>query len=79
LRGLRRGLAVAGFAALLRHIKGYAQLIKQDIDSLPFERYPDLQAAAPRRFGASVDERFSFGVDCLVAGLGARLGEGRTS
>ena len=60
-------------------IKGYAQLIKQYIESLPAERYPNLQAAAPRIFGASLDERFSFGVDCLVAGLEARLAEGRTS
>jgi TetR/AcrR family transcriptional regulator, tetracycline repressor protein len=54
-------------------MQGYGQMLRQYIESLPLEGYPNLQAAAPRIFGASLDERFDFGVDCLVAGLEAKL------
>ncbi len=58
-------------------MKGYAQLIRQYIESLPLDRYPNLKSSASRIFGASLDERFSFGVDCLVAGLEAKLAAAR--
>ena len=54
-------------------MKGYGQMLREYIESLPLEAYPNLQAAAPRIFGASLDDRFDFGVDCLVAGLEAKL------
>ena len=59
-------------------MKAYAQMIRQYIESLPLERYPNLKVSAPRIFGASLDERFDFGVDCLVAGLEAKLVAART-
>jgi TetR/AcrR family tetracycline transcriptional repressor len=55
-------------------VREYGQLIRHYIEALPLDRYPNLQAAAPRIFSASLDERFQFGVDCLVAGFEARLG-----
>ena len=58
-------------------MKAFGQLIRQYIESLPLERYPNLKASAPRIFGASLDERFAFGVDCLVAGLEAKLAAAR--
>ena len=51
----------------------YAQMIGQYIQTLPPERYPNLRAAAHRVFTAGPDERFAFGVECLIAGLEARL------
>ena len=54
-------------------MKDYGQMLRQYIESLPLEGYPNLRVAAPRIFGASLDERFAFGVDCLVAGLEAKL------
>ena len=53
--------------------KAYFGLVRQYIASLPANLYPNLQAAAPRMFTASPDERFAFGMDCLIAGLEARL------
>ena len=53
--------------------KGYFQMVRQYIEGLPPDRYPDLQAAAPRIFTASLDDRFAFGIDCLIAGFAARL------
>lgn len=40
---------------------------------LPADRYPNLVATAPQMFGGGLDERFAFGLDCLVDGLAARL------
>jgi AcrR family transcriptional regulator len=39
---------------------------------LPPDRFPNVVAAAPRMFGASADERFAFGLGCLIDGLAAR-------
>ncbi len=55
-------------------MRAYGQMIRQYIDSLPPALYPNLQASAPRIFGHSLDERFSFGVECLIAGFEAKLG-----
>jgi TetR/AcrR family transcriptional regulator, tetracycline repressor protein len=60
-------------------VRGYAQLIRQYIEALPPDRYPNLQAAAPRIFSASLDDRFAFGLDCLIAGFEARLNAGRST
>jgi TetR/AcrR family transcriptional regulator, tetracycline repressor protein len=53
--------------------KGYFRMVQAYIEALPVDRYPNLQAAAPRIFSASLDERFAFGLDCLIGGLEARL------
>ena len=53
--------------------RGYFQMVWQYIDTLPADRYPNLRAAAPRIFTASLDERFAFGIDALIAGFEARL------
>lgn len=53
--------------------KGYFRMVQQYIEALPVDRYPNLRAAAPRIFSASLDERFSFGLDCLIGGLEAKL------
>jgi TetR/AcrR family transcriptional regulator, tetracycline repressor protein len=60
-------------------MRTYAQMLRQYIDSLPAGSYPNLQAAAARIFGVSLEERFSFGVDSLIAGLEARLAATRTA
>jgi TetR/AcrR family tetracycline transcriptional repressor len=44
------------------------------VSLLPPDRFPNLVAAAPRLFGSSRDARFEFGLECLIDGLGARLG-----
>jgi hypothetical protein len=54
-------------------MKAYGQLIQQYVDSLPAGSYPNLRASAPRIFGASLDDRFAFGIDCLIDGLEAKL------
>jgi TetR/AcrR family tetracycline transcriptional repressor len=64
-------VAVAGQPDVDR--RTYAQMVANYIASLPPELYPNLQAAAPRIFTASLDDRFDFGVECLIAGLEARL------
>jgi TetR/AcrR family tetracycline transcriptional repressor len=64
-------VAVAGEPAVDR--RTYARMVAGYIDSLPPGLYPNLQAAAPRIFTASIDERFDFGLDCLISGLEARL------
>lgn len=53
--------------------KSYFEGVWRYIASLPPDRYPNLQAAAPRIFTASLDDRFAFGIDCLIAGFEARL------
>jgi AcrR family transcriptional regulator len=51
----------------------YARMARQYVSILPPDRYPNLVAAAPRMFGGSRDERFAFGLDCLIAGFESRL------
>jgi len=53
--------------------RAYFAMVGQYVMSLPPERYPNLHATAPRILTASIDERFDFGLDCLIAGLEARL------
>ncbi len=53
--------------------KGYFRMVQAYIEALPPALYPSLQAAAPRIFSASLDERFAFGLDCLIGGLEAKL------
>ncbi len=45
----------------------------QYVALLPPERFPNLLAAAPRMFGGDRDERFTFGLECLIDGIAARL------
>ena len=58
-------------------VKAYYGMVRQYIENLPADRYPNLQRSAQRIFNASLDERFRFGLDCLIAGLEARLAAGR--
>jgi TetR/AcrR family tetracycline transcriptional repressor len=51
----------------------YAAMIRRYFDSLPPESYPDLRAGMPWLFSAGLEERFNFDLDCLIAGLEARL------
>jgi TetR/AcrR family tetracycline transcriptional repressor len=51
----------------------YAAMIRRYFDSLPPEAYPDLRAGMPWLFSAGLEERFNFDLDCLIAGLEARL------
>jgi TetR/AcrR family transcriptional regulator, tetracycline repressor protein len=60
-------------------MKAYGQLIQQYVDSLPAGSYPNLRTSAPRIFGASLDDRFGFGIDCLIDGLEAKLKAGSGS
>lgn len=53
--------------------QSYAQRARQYIAQLPPQRFPNLVAAAPRMFGDSGDDRFAFGLDCLIEGLARRL------
>jgi TetR/AcrR family tetracycline transcriptional repressor len=64
-------VAVAGQPDIDR--RTYAGMVASYIASLPPGLYPNLQAAAPRIFTASLDDRFAFGVDCLITGLEAKL------
>jgi TetR/AcrR family tetracycline transcriptional repressor len=60
----------------------FGQMARRYVSLLPPDRYPNLTAAAPYMFGGDRDKRFEFGIDCLVAGLEARLAsygtQGRT-
>ncbi len=47
--------------------------VRAYIASLPADRFPTLTALAPRIFAGSLDERFAFGLDCLLEGFAARL------
>jgi TetR/AcrR family transcriptional regulator, tetracycline repressor protein len=58
--------------------QSYFQMVRGYIEGLPPEQYPNLRATAGRIFTASLDERFAFGVECLISGLEARL-RARTS
>jgi TetR/AcrR family tetracycline transcriptional repressor len=60
-------------------MRSYGQVLRQYIESLPADRFPNLHAAAPRIFSASLNERFEFGVDCLIAGFEARLRAAKTA
>jgi TetR/AcrR family tetracycline transcriptional repressor len=51
----------------------YAAMIRRYFDSLPPESYPDLRAGMPWLFSAGLEERFNFDLDCLIAGLEAKL------
>jgi TetR/AcrR family tetracycline transcriptional repressor len=55
--------------------RAYFAMVNQYVMSLPAEQYPDLHATASRILTANIDERFSFGLECLIAGLAARLEE----
>jgi TetR/AcrR family tetracycline transcriptional repressor len=59
--------------------QAYARMASQYVSMLPADRYPNVVAAAPRMFGADRDARFAFGIDCLIAGLEARLNAGRAA
>jgi TetR/AcrR family tetracycline transcriptional repressor len=59
-------------------VKQYGQQIRRYVESLPSTQYPSLQSAAARIFTASLDERFRFGLDCLIAGFEARLRAGKS-
>jgi TetR/AcrR family transcriptional regulator, tetracycline repressor protein len=54
-------------------LQAYGQMLRQYVDSLPTALYPNLHASAERIFGHNLDERFTFGVDCLIAGFEAQL------
>ncbi len=54
-------------------MREYGQMLRQYVDSLPPGLYPNLQASAARIFGHDLDERFAFGVECLISGFEARL------
>jgi hypothetical protein len=57
-------------------MRAYGQMLRQYVDSLPPALYPNLQASAERIFGHNLEERFSFGVNCLIAGFEAKLAAG---
>jgi TetR/AcrR family tetracycline transcriptional repressor len=57
-------------------MRAYGQMLRQYVDSLPPALYPNLQASAERIFGHNLDDRFAFGVDCLIAGFEAKLASG---
>jgi AcrR family transcriptional regulator len=48
----------------------------QYVSMLPVDQFPNVRAAAPRMFGADRDERFLFGLDCVLGGLATRLAAG---
>jgi TetR/AcrR family tetracycline transcriptional repressor len=50
----------------------------QYVALLPPERFPNLLAAAPRMFGGDRDERFAFGLECVIVGIASRLATGST-
>jgi TetR/AcrR family tetracycline transcriptional repressor len=54
-------------------MRAYGQMLRQYVDSLPPALYPNLQESAPRIFGHNLDDRFAFGIECLIAGFEARL------
>jgi len=53
-----------------------AAMARDYVDRLPADRYPNLVPLAPRIFGAraTLDQRFRFGLACLLDGLEVRLG-----
>jgi TetR/AcrR family tetracycline transcriptional repressor len=53
--------------------RAYFAMVGQYVMSLPPDQYPNLHATAARILTASIDERFDFGLECLIAGLEARL------
>jgi hypothetical protein len=59
-------------------VKAYYEMVRQYIEALPSDLYPNLARSARRIFNASMDVRFAFGIDCLIAGLEARLKENST-
>lgn len=60
-------------------MRAYGQMLRQYVDSLPPALYPNLQASAERIFGHNLDERFAFGIDCLIAGFEAKLAAGNAA
>jgi TetR/AcrR family tetracycline transcriptional repressor len=65
--------ASVGSSARPEDRKAYVGTVRDYIEALPPDRYPNLRAAAARIFTASMDERFAFGIDCLIAGFEVRL------
>ena len=59
--------------------EAFAQMARQYVSLLPPDRYPNTIAAAPVMFGGDREARFAFGVDCLIAGLEARLNASRAA
>ena len=53
--------------------RAYFAMVSQYVLSLPPDRYPSLHATANRILTASIDERFDFGLECLISGLESRL------
>ena len=60
-------------------LQAYGQMLRQYVDSLPPALYPNLQASADRIFGHNLDDRFAFGVECLIAGFQAGLEAARSA
>jgi TetR/AcrR family tetracycline transcriptional repressor len=71
--GLCAALASTGVTGVSLGGGEYAATIRRYFDSLPPDSYPDLRAGLPWLFSASLDDRFNFDLDCLIAGLEARL------
>lgn len=53
--------------------QAYAARARGYISLLSPERYPNIAATAERMFGGNRDDRYLFGLECLIAGLEARL------
>ncbi len=54
-------------------------MAREYVGRLPADRYPNLVPLAPRMFGASLDQRFRFGLESLLDGLEVRLGRARAA
>ncbi len=59
--------------------RAYFAMVNEYVMSMPPELYPNLHATASRILTASIEERFDFGLECLIAGLDARLKAKRTT
>jgi TetR/AcrR family tetracycline transcriptional repressor len=49
------------------------------VSLLPPDRFPNVVEAAPRLFAGSPDDRFAFGLECLIEGLAVRRSEDQRS
>jgi TetR/AcrR family transcriptional regulator, tetracycline repressor protein len=53
--------------------RAYFAMVGQYVMSLPPDQYPNLHATASRILTANIEERFNFGLECLISGLESRL------
>jgi len=54
----------------------YLERARRYLALLPPADYPNLLAAVPRMFGGNIEDRFRYGLDCLLDGLAARARPG---